>query len=368
MIVHTSTTFFYIGTFIHILVLHFMPLTIVVGGQYGGEGKGLITAHIAQNAEILVKIGGPNSAHSFGVDGQMFRVRMIPSGANIGPKGIVFPAGCLIHVDTLFEEIEILGYSGRIYVDYNAGIVDDETVKLQQADEFYENVGSTLTGTGHASSRRALRRLNLAKNEPRLKQYLTDTASLLQDALRSQLNVVAEGAQAYGLSNYHGNYPFVSSRDTTAGSVLAQMGIGPKAVDNIILVVKCFPTRNVGGEGHLAHELSKDYVLRNKDCLLEKGGGTYGGSDSQRRVGLFDFGLVNKACFANTPTMIALTGVDRLSGMLHDESVANHYGTAEEFIARLESRYGVPVSIYSNGPYISDIVDRRNYDRTASND
>lgn len=339
-----------------------MSLTLVVGGQYGGEGKGLITAHLAQKSEILVKIGGPNSAHSFGIDNKMFRVRMIPSGANLGPKSLVFPAGCLIHVDTLFDEIEKLQYKGNLLIDFNAGIVDNDIVKSQQDDSYYKDVGSTLTGTGHATSRRSLRRLTLAKDESRLKNYLCNTSEMLAQAMTEKRHIVAEGAQAYGLSNYHGDYPYVSSRDTTAGSVLAQMGIGPKYVDNIILVVKCFPTRNMGGKGSLSNELTDDYIQKHKEHLLEIGGGTYGAKDRQRRVGFFDFEVVNRACIANTPTSIALTGVDRLNGLFNDEKVALHYGTQEAFMTQLESRYQIPVCLFSQGPYVKDVVERRNGD------
>jgi len=337
-----------------------MPLTIVAGGQYGGEGKGLISAYLAQNAEILVKIGGPNSAHSFGVGDRMFRVRMIPSGANLGAAALVFPAGCLIHVESLFEELELLEYKGELFIDHNAGIVDDETVRAQRSDPFYKDVGSTLTGTGHASSRRALRRLGLARNEPRLKEYLSDTALLLQDALLNNTSIVAEGAQAFGLSNYHGDYPYVSSRDTTSGSILAQMGIGPRSVANIVLVIKCFPTRNQGGQGFLANELSEADLQRYGNSLSEVGGGSFGEvGNNSRRVGLFDFDIVQRACLANTPTMIALTGVDRLKSLLNEEPIANHYGSVESFLAQLEYRYHVPVDIISEGPFVSDVIDRR---------
>src|SRR5689334_2901756 len=93
-----------------------MPLTIIVGGQYGGEGKGLITAYLVArgDADILVKTGGPNSAHSFGNGQSMFRVRMVPSGANLGSSAFVFPAGCLIHIETLLNEVADLDYHGQI--------------------------------------------------------------------------------------------------------------------------------------------------------------------------------------------------------------------------------------------------------------
>jgi adenylosuccinate synthase len=235
-----------------------MPLTVVVGGQFGGEGKGLITAYIAKHDEIdvLVKVGGPNSAHSFGVAGAVHQVRMLPSGANLGPSE-VFPAGCLIHIDSLFSEIESLKFAGRLLIDRNAGVVDASHVEDQRADGFYQQVGSTLTGTGYATASRARRRLRLAKDEPRLHDCIADTSLIIRDHLVSGHGVLVEGAQAYGLSNYHGQYPYVSSRDTTVNSFLAQIGLGPRFLDSTIVVIKCFPTRNQGGGGDLSHELKR---------------------------------------------------------------------------------------------------------------
>src|SRR5947209_8708053 len=122
-----------------------MPLTIISGGQYGGEGKGSLTAYLSRHDKIdlLVKAGGPNSSHTFSVNQQFFRVRMVPSGTNLGPTGVVFPPGCLIHVDCLFAELETLRFSGDIFVDPKAGIVDQGLVERQRQDTYYAEVGST---------------------------------------------------------------------------------------------------------------------------------------------------------------------------------------------------------------------------------
>jgi adenylosuccinate synthase len=340
-----------------------MSLTIVVGGQYGGEGKGLITAHLVSRgvADILIKTGGPNSAHSFGDGRSMFRVRMIPSGSNLGASTIVFPAGCLIHVDTLFKEIVALDYRGRVLVNPNAGIIDSEIVAAQHADSFYEGVGSTMTGTGHASSRRALRRLKLARDEARLARYLQDTNLFVSEALRRGQRVVVEGAQAYGLSNYHGDYPYVSSRDTTTGEVLAQVGLGPQFLDTVILVVKCFPTRNQGGQGPLPHELSTAFLASYPIVFDETGGGSYNTPNRRRRVALFDFEVVKRACIANTPHSIALTGIDRLGSLLHEPLVRRHYGaTVDDFVSLVESSCGCKVTIIASGPHVTDVSVRTN--------
>jgi len=334
---------------------------MIVGGQYGGEGKGLITAHLASrgDADVLIKTGGPNSAHSFGTGSSMFRVRMVPSGANLGSAAIVFPAGCLIHVQTLLDELAALDYRGRVLVDPNAGIVDGNTVAAQRADRFYESVGSTLTGTGHATSRRALRRLTLARDEPRLAGFLNDTKLFVWDALKRGQRVVVEGAQAYGLSNYHGEYPYVSSRDTTAGEFLAQVGLGPQYLDTVILVIKCFPTRNQGGSGALSYELAPEFVASYATVLEEKGGGSYEKPDRTRRVGLFDCEVVKRACIANTPHAIALTGVDRLRALLHEPIVSEHYGkTAEAFVRLVEEACQCEVALIATGPHVTDVVAR----------
>src|SRR5262249_21570619 len=130
-----------------------MPLSIVVGGQFGGEGKGAITAFLAKKdgVRILVKTGGPNSTHSFGSNGELARVRMVPSGINLGPSIVIYPAGCLIHPETLFAELKQLNYTQSIVIDPQAGIVEQRHIETQTVDDFYDRVGSTLTGTGAAS-------------------------------------------------------------------------------------------------------------------------------------------------------------------------------------------------------------------------
>ncbi len=267
-----------------------MPLTIVLSGQFGGEGKGAITAYLVlkDKIEILVKTGGPNSAHSFGKDGHITKVRMIPSGACWGVSTIVFPAGCLIHSQTLFAELESLNFKGRVIIDPQSGIIEPEYIEQQQKDTFYNFAGSTLTGTGLAAALRAKRRLRLAKDEPSLSKYIGNTIDFLSESLKLGKAVLIEGSQSFGLSNYHGDYPFTTSRDTTVGSLLGQIGLGYKYVDKVILVIKCFPTRNKIGNGNLPFEISQDFI-NSHIPLKEFGGGSYQGLDSQRRLGLFDF-------------------------------------------------------------------------------
>ena len=219
-----------------------MPLIFVGGGQYGGEGKGLISTAISywDNQDILVKTGGPNSAHTYKLLGKIHTYRMIPSASTFGNNSIVFPAGSLIYPAQLKKELGLAKFKGKVIIDPNAGLIEYSHIKTQESDVFYQYGGSTLTGTGAASAARSLRRLSLVK-ESGLDKEITDSYNVeitnSQEYLASQYRegkkILVEGSQGFGLSNYHGNYPFVSSRDNTVNGLMAQVGLGPNFIDTI---------------------------------------------------------------------------------------------------------------------------------------
>lgn len=323
-----------------------MPLSIVVGGQFGGEGKGHISAYLARKdkVEVLVKSGGPNCGHHFCVDGKQYYVRMVPSGSNLGAKYIVFPPGSLINTTFLFDELKLLDFKGDILIDKNAGIIDQEYIDIEKNDSFYVSAGSTKKGVGPASAARCLRRLKIASQEPVLNKYIYDTQYFLKDALKSNVSILIEGSQSYGLSNYHGQYPYVTSRDTTVNAFMSHIGLGPKFIDNIIMVIKAFPTRNSDNIGVLPMEIENF-----DECLIEYSGPS---KLQQRRVGLFSFRSVERAIVANTPTYIAITGLDK---------VIKLKGCPARFVEYIEERLRVPIALRSYGPNIEDIVDYREY-------
>jgi len=338
-----------------------MSLTVVVGGQYGGEGKGLISAALCylDRPVMVVKTGGPNCSHTFGFRGRESRLRMLPCGVAINHTTVIYPPGVLIHVDTLYDEIRSTGYTGRIVVDPKAGLVETLHIKRQAADDFYSSAGSTLTGTGAASADRALRRLRLARDEPRLYEFLGDSLDIMLCELNTSKGILIEGSQAYGLSNYHGDYPFTTSRDTTVGAFLSQVGLGPFFIGDIVLVLKAFPTRNSQGDGPLSNEINPDLLRNLGATFLESGGGSYGGSDKIRRVGMFDFERARRAVVANTPTILAITGMDKLSLALALPAVRQHYGSLDNFRTRLQAELGVRIGLESWGGEIEKVRDLR---------
>jgi adenylosuccinate synthase len=336
-----------------------MSIVLVVGAQFGGEGKGAVTAFLSSylKPSLMVKCGGPNASHSFGLAGRLVRRRMLPSGCEFGCPAVAFPAGSLINPRQLEKEIREACYDGRIIVDPHSGVISDEHIRIQMNDRRYDDLGSTRTGTGSASAERCLRRLQLASNDETLRPYLGFVAAaVIQESKRGI--VIVEGTQGYGLSNYHGEYPYVTSRDTTAAAFLSEVGIGPAFLSFTLLVVTALPSRNAHGRGPLPLELDTEKVQR--FGLLQYGGGSYEGGDSARRVGLFDWEVVHRAVNANTPNAIALTGLDRLESILRqDVRAQQHYGVVDEFVELIEKHVGVPVVLEGWGPCIEDMKVRR---------
>lgn len=328
-------------------------ITIVVGAQYGGEGKGKVCAFLeyTRRYDATCRCGGPNSSHTVVHKGKTIRLRMMPTAAAVNPRlTVAFGAGSLIHVPTLLDEIGTLNFEGEILVDPQAGIVSDELVQRQRLDNRYEKIGSTLTGTGYATAERSLRRLSLARDELALKGRVRiwDVAPYLQNMLRKEKKILVEGHQGFGLSNYHGDYPYVSSRDSIAAAMLGELGLGPRQRKlDIVLVVKLFPTRN--HNGHLTDEIAPEEA--EKLGIRELGGGSWGIADRRRRVGTLDMNLVLRAVIANTPVAIALTGVDYYDHSMQRCSSPDQISPeVSRLVSRLSKQLKTPVTIVSTGP------------------
>jgi len=333
-------------------------MTIVVGGQYGGEGKGKVCAYLAATRRYgaVCRLGGPNSSHTVCRAGRLYRLRQLPVACIVRhPKRVFLGAGALIHVPTLLEELAITSLDPRsLLIDRQAGVISGRHVGRQQRDVRYQRIGSTLTGTGYASADRCLRRLRLARETPALRSFLGDVSCELAALLAAGEDVLVEGRQGFRLSNFHGDYPYCTSQDTTASAALAELGVGPRVGLQIILVVKVFPTRNHGGV------LPGEMAMADADRLgiVEYGGGSFGVGDRRRRVGRSDLRELQHAVWANTPTEIALTGVDYLDvttrGARDQEGLPS---IVLEYIQQMEHVLGVPVRFVSTGPETDQMID-----------
>lgn len=332
-------------------------ITIVVGAQYGGEGKGKVCSYLGsvRRYKLVCRTGGVNSSHSVHFSGQIHRLRMMPASAVVQRSCYVFGAGTLLDLDILFSEAERLGVSDeQILIDPRAGIITADIVAEQRTDSRYELIGSTLTGTGYGSARRCRRELLLACDVPRLKPFLTDVVSLLFDAALASDDILVEGHQGAGLSNYHGDYPFASSRDCIAAALMSELGLGTRWRPEVVLAVKVFPTRNHAGR--LPGELSPEEAV--DIGVVERGGGSPGIPDRRRRVGAFDIEDVRRAIMLNTPDYIALTGLDYLFPEIRNASRVDELPLhVRRYLNDLEEQMQVPIGFVSTGPEVNSTVD-----------
>jgi adenylosuccinate synthase len=332
-----------------------MPVSVVVGGQFGSEGKGKVAHFIAQemSAAAAVRVGGPNSGHTVVTpEGRIAIFRQLPTAAILPHVNCVLPAGAYLNVDVLLTEIEQTALPvERLWIDPQAVIVTDEDKGSEISAQLRERIGSTLSGTGAALARRVSRdaRVTFSKDEPRLKQYIKPVAEKLRGILASRGRVVIEGTQGYGLSLIHGSYPAVTSRDTTAAAFVAEAGLSPLDVDDIVLVIRAFPIRVAGNSGHLPFEIDWATVTQeagSADAIVEYTSVT----NMVRRVGRFDPSIVRRAILVNQPTRIVLNHVDYVDaqvaerGALSDrmlsfvEGVRRAIGTRIDYIGLSRTR------------------------------
>src|ERR671912_2764404 len=332
-----------------------MPCTVIVGGFFGDEGKGKIIAYLAKHYSptIAARGGvGPNAGHTFVVGGKKFKVRMLPSAAANSSTRLLIGPGVLINPQILIEEVRNFNAGNRVFVDSQCGVITNDHIEKDRTDYPKTKIGTTGTGTGPANSERALRTLEIAKNLPELSEYIEDTSHLLNHALDNNENVIIEGTQGTFLSLYYGDYPFVTSKDVTSSAICSDVGVGPKKVDNVLLVFKSYITRV--GQGPLKNETTDNEAR--KRGWIEFGSVT----GRQRRAAPFDMELAKKSIRLNSATHLALTKLDivfpQSAGLREYPKLPED---AKKFIENIEGETGLKVTLIGTGREVNDVIDRR---------
>jgi adenylosuccinate synthase len=350
-----------------------MPVTVVVGGQYGSEGKGKICAHLAitNNVDYMVRCGGPNSGHTVYVAGQRYQLQQVPSGFVNPHTRLLIAAGGLVDPHVFLREVEACGLDpDRIGIDKNAGVIEASDVDNEKTLGLNGRLGSTGVGVGSAVSRRVLRDPNfrLAQDHRDLKPFVTSVSDELASAVRHDKSIVVEGTQGFGLSLYHAEeWPYRTSRDTTAHSFLGEVGIGIRDYE-VIMAIRTFPIRVAGNSGPLPDEITWEDVQRESGYphpIAEYTTTT----KRLRRVARFDWSVVGQAVAANAPTQIALHGGDYVE---FQNFGVNEWSRLRPklrgLIGDIEDRYSIPVVIIGTGASNAHIVDRKlNRIRALSN-
>lgn len=330
-----------------------MTVTIVVGGQYGSEGKGKVVALEARRAiaPCVVRCGGPNSGHTVHHRGKARVLRQVPAGV-VNPESLLLLGpGCAIDPEVLAEEVEALGVRDRIVVDPRAVVIEakDRLAEAQWSDA----IGSTATGTGAALIRRMQRTKDVvlaAQSElVRSVSRVESVSAVLQAHLDRGGDVIVEGTQGFGLSILHGKYPFVTARDTTAAGFASEAGIAPQQVTRVVMVLRTFPIRVGGPSGPMTDEISWEEVQKRggaPSVVPEYTSVTH----RLRRVSLFDWELAERAAKVNRPTSVALMGLDRLEySNTNAASLAALNTTARKFLDSVSSRLKAPVGWVGTG-------------------
>lgn len=343
-----------------------MPLDIIVGAQWGDEGKGRIVDLFSAQAKVVARFnGGDNAGHTVTVGQQTFKLHLMPSGI-IHPHTIaIIGTGVVVNPETLLSEIEMLRSYGikvdetRLRLSHAAHLITPAHRALDQAQEKARgkaSIGTTGRGIGPAytdkTSRSGLRvedMLNedsfrqkitahvesvnqllrkLYEAEPLdasaiaeqylayariLAPYITDTSLLIYRSLKHGERVLAEGAQGALLDLDYGTYPFVTSSAPTASGALVGLGVGPQTVDRIVGVVKSFQTRV--GAGPFPTELQDEMALRLRGTGSQPWD-EYGTTTGRaRRVGWLDLVLLRYVARINGLNELVITKMDVLSGL-----------------------------------------------------
>lgn len=334
-----------------------MPVSIVVGGQYGSEGKGKVALEMVRrdpSITTIVRPGGTNSGHTgYDRQGRRFALRQLPAASIDRNTKVVFPAGSYIEPGILLREIAAVGLSrSQIIIDPKAHVIRPEHIAWETSAKLSESIGSTASGTGAAVISRIGRfapQLPLgltAAEHGDLKSFIGDAGAALANALANNERILIEGTQGFGLSLYHADcWPKTTSRDTTAAGFLSETGLSPLAVDDIIMVIRCHPIRVAGDSGPLEKETDWDKITEeagSPDKLREFTTVT----NKIRRVGSFDNELVKRALAVNNPTRLVLNHLDYIDWACRDAIVSDR---AQRFVQKLQMSIGRAVDFVGTG-------------------
>ncbi|ABZ83589.1 adenylosuccinate synthetase [Heliomicrobium modesticaldum Ice1] len=370
-----------------------MSSVVVVGAQWGDEGKGKITDFLAQKADLVARYqGGNNAGHTVVVKGKEFKLHLIPSGILYPDKTCIIGNGVVIDPGVLIEELKYLESEGisadNLRISGRAHVIMPYHRRLDEVEEERRGankIGTTKRGIGPCYvdkiARVGIRMADLldpeefrarleqnvaAKNEllekiygvdgfdaqaifdeyrayaERLQAYITDTSVLLDDARKEGKNILFEGAQGTLLDIDHGTYPFVTSSHPIGGGATVGAGIGPTTINKILGVVKAYTTRV--GEGPFPTELNDEM-----GDLIRKAGHEFGTTTGRpRRCGWFDAVIMRYSVRVSGLTCMAVTKLDVLDqlpvikicvGYRYQDEVITHFPESLKKLAQCEPVY-----------------------------
>lgn len=349
---------------------------ILIGAQYGSEGKGNVAFFLAKEYDLLVRVGGPNAGHKVPLP-EHYVHRQLPSGTQANPDAkLLIGPGATIDPNVLLKEISDCGVEvGRLFIDPQAMIIEPEDLIAEQG--LVSKIASTGKGGGSAASRRILGRsldidtpVRLAREHPELLPFVRPARDVLDEAYRNDHRVLVEGTQGTALSLFHGEYPYVTSRDTTTSGTLAEAGIGPRRIRRVILVARTYPIRvkdpdaDGNTSGPMSQELDYEVLSERSGVPMEELLTTETSSVShrKRRIAEFDWDLLRRSVELNGGTDIALTFADYID--VNNQKAQRYDQLTDDtirFVEEVERVSGIPVSLINTRFDIRSIIDRRRW-------
>ena len=329
--------------------------TLILGLQWGDEGKGKIVDNLSENTDVVCRFqGGHNAGHTIKVNGEKTVLHLIPSGILHNNAQCLIGNGVVLALDALDKEINELksrgiNFNNRFFVSSACTLILPSHISIDQTRDKKESIGTTGRGIGPAYEdkigRRSIRfgdigNQNILKEKVELlvdyhnrllkdlyndkphdvdevfneimkykhlyEEFCVDSQDLMYEFVKNKKSILFEGAQGTLLDIDHGTYPYVTSSSTTAGGVSTGLGIGPKYIDKIIGISKAYATRV--GEGPFLTELFDE-----DGELLAKKGNEFGATTGRpRRCGWLDLVALKKAVFTNSVTNLCITKLDVL--------------------------------------------------------
>ena len=368
--------------------------TLILGLQWGDEGKGKIVDNLSESIDVVCRFqGGHNAGHTIKVNGQKTVLHLIPSGILHNNTKCLIGNGVVLALDALYKEIKHLQEKGisfedRFFISSACTLILPTHITLDIVKDKKESIGTTGRGIGPAYEdkigRRAIRfgdlgdlkslkeKINsLVKYHNRLLEniyqhkphdveevfsevekykelhdkYCIDTHKTMHKWIKNDKSMLFEGAQGTLLDIDHGTYPYVTSSSTTAGGVSTGLGIGPKFIDKIIGITKAYTTRV--GEGPFPTELHDE----SGSMLAEKGNEFGATTGRPRRCGRLDLVLLKKAIFINSVTDLCITKLDVLDEMQEIKVCIRHdngvpvYKTFEGWLSKTQG-----ITVFSDLP------------------
>ena len=364
-----------------------MPADVVIGGQWGDEGKGKIIDLLASKYSVVVRFsGGNNAGHTVINDQGEFKLHLIPSGILHKDIICVIGNGCVVDPKVLLNEIEKLTNSGidvtpnNLLISSKAHIILPEHIQKdsdQEKARANSKIGTTGRGIGPAYmdkvSRNGKRMENINEYpefSSKLEKYIISTQEFLRNKLDENKSILLEGAQGSLLDIDHGSYPFVTSSNSTIGGALTGTGLVPSDIKNTIGIFKAYSTRV--GEGPFPSEIDKTDIVAKH--LLEKGHEFGTTTGRERRCGWFDIESAKHSIMTNGFNKIAIMKLDVLDGLneikVLNDSYSNEYDVlpgwndstfgatnykdlpinAKNYLDYLEEKIKVKIYMISTGP------------------